>query len=63
MGKDINQNISLQKDNKSTASRKIDLNDLLDRIKNEKKEESKINLLIVSGVVVVSVAVVLILSL
>ena len=29
MGKDINQNISLQKDNKSTASRKIDLNDLL----------------------------------
>ena len=63
MGKDIDQNISLQKDNKSTASRKIDLNDLLDRIKNEKKEESKINLLIVSGVVVVSVAVVLILSL
>jgi len=63
VGKDINQNISLQKDNKSTASRKIDLNDLLDRIKNEKKEESKINLLIVSGVVVVSVAVVLILSL
>ena len=47
---------------KATGSR-LDLNDLLKRIEDEKKGDKKINILILSGVLVLAVVFFLILSL
>ena len=47
---------------KTTGSR-LDLNDLLKRIEDQKKNDKKINILIISGVFVLAVVFFLILSL
>ena len=47
---------------KAKASR-LDLNDLLKRIEDQKKDDKKINILILSGVLVLAVVFFLILSL
>ena len=47
---------------KTTGSR-LDLNDLLKRMEEQKKDDTKINILIVSGVLVLTVVFFLILSL
>ena len=62
MRNNANEEINVHTEAKSASKDRIDLNDLLSRIKNQKKEESKTNLIIVSGAIVVSVIVVLILS-
>ena len=62
MRNNTNEEVSLHADEKSVSKDRIDLNDLLNRIKVQKKEESKTNFLIVSGAVAVSVIVILILS-
>ena len=46
-----------------TSKKRLDLNDLLKRAKNEKKNDKKLNLLIYSGVASVIVVFVLILGL
>ena len=47
---------------KATGSR-LDLNDLLKRIEDRKKDDKKINILVISGVFVLAVVFLLILSL
>ena len=47
---------------KATGSR-LDLNDLLKRLEDRKKDDKKINILIISGVLVLAVVFFLILSL
>ena len=47
---------------KATGSR-LDLNDLLKRIEDQKRDDKKINILIISGVLVLAVVFFLILSL
>ena len=48
--------------NKSDERQRLDLNDLLKRIKDQKKDDKKFNLLILSGVASVAVVVFLILQ-
>ena len=60
-----NDEYGYAKQHESRSSRKprIDLNDLLERIKAEKKVDKKINLIIVSGAASVAIVTVLLLSL
>ena len=57
-----NQETDYQFIEKSVFDKRIDLNDLLKRNEEERKKDSKTNLLIVSGVAVLGFVVVLILS-
>jgi len=63
----VNKNTSEDLDFRSykiqSDNTRIDLNDLLERAKKEKKRDKKTNLLIFSGVLGVSAVVVLLLSL
>ena len=52
-----------QHESRSSRKPRIDLNDLLERIKAEKKVDKKINLIIVSGAASVAIVTVLLLSL
>ena len=50
-------------ENKFTTKSRLDLNDLLKRIKNEKQDSKKFNLLVLSGASTLVVVVFLVLSL
>ena len=52
-----------QHESRGSRKPRIDLNDLLERIKAEKKVDKKINLIIVSGAASVAIVTVLLLSL
>ena len=52
-----------QHESRKSHKPRIDLNDLLERIKAEKKVDKKINLIIVSGAASVAIVVVLLLNL
>ena len=52
-----------QKENASATKSRLDLNDLLKKMKDQKKDDRKINLLIISGATSVVLVFILILSL
>ena len=57
-----NQYVDYRNVERPTSTRRIDLNNLLEKAHVEKKRDSKTNFLILSGVVGISLVVVLILS-
>ena len=52
-----------QHESRRSRKPRIDLNDLLERIKKEKKVDKKLNLIIISGAASVAIVVVLLLNL
>ena len=60
--KEVVQDLGYSKVDKPSSTKRIDLNDLLERVQAEKKRDSRTNLLILSGVIGVSLIVILILS-
>ena len=61
--REVDESFHLHAGRGENGKKKIDLNDLLKRAKEEKKENSKNNILIFSGVATVCAAVLLVLSL
>ena len=58
----LDQDINYNHVKKSTSTKRIDLNDLIERAQAEKRKDSRTNFLILSSVAVASLIVVLILS-
>ena len=61
--REVDQNVGYHYLGKSTSSRRIDLNDLIEKAHAEKKREGRTNFLILSCVAAVTFIVVLIISL
>ena len=59
----VDESFNLRIERDQDGNKRIDLNDLLRRAKKERKENNKHNILIASGVAIVCVVVLLIVSL